>query len=292
VTRRQWLTVPDELVEHADLVADYHESLGYSVGIEARETGFPGTPTFVAKRGRTRVTVIVEVRATLDVQLLQEWVRFAKACPSETRVVVCLPEEASRPASVEQGLREAGVGILLSSSGTVMELVPSRDLTINVSLPEIRTMPPKLRRRLGPVYEKFQRGEWQDGFGDACQVLEAEAVRYLKDGIRRGRLTFRTQPAKKAPAGASPPAGKVVTYTDRQIDRMPIGALADAFAQIETQNYADAAILRTLRHVNRDRIGKTHYTNDAAVVRRLRANVGKHMWVVVEGLKAAMGIPL
>ncbi len=278
MTRRQWLTVPDELADLADRVLSYFEGYGYVVHPELREPGFPGTPTLVAKRNRGRTSVIVEVQYVLNADRLQEWARFAKACRTETKVVVCLPAESPRPERHEEALREAGVGILISSNTGVMELVAPRDLAIEVPLPERATMPTRLRRQLGPVYEKFDRGEWQDGFADACQVLETEASRYLIDGIRRGRVTFRTK------------AGNAKTYAAIDINRMPIGPLSNAFSEIEIQNYADVVILNSLQRINPDRVGRTHHAARAATQTRLRHNVPRHMWVLVEGLKAAHGI--
>ncbi len=290
MVRRQWLTVPDELTEYADQVVEHFETHGYSVKFEATETGFPGTPTLVAKQARGRTTVIVEVQQSIDADRLHEWARFAKACSTETRVIVCVPPDIPRAALIEQSLREAGIGILLASPTGVMELVASRDLTINVSLPELRTMPRKMQRLLGPVYEKFERGQWQDGFSDACQVLEVEARRYLLEGVRRGRLTFRALPPPGARVRASSAPRKVKVYSERAISRMTLGGLAVAFSEIEIQNHADVVILNALSHVNRDRVGRAHHAARAVTDRRLRTNVGRHMWVVADGLKAALGI--
>lgn len=276
---RQWLTVPSDLVEHADRVVSHFERYGYTVKPEHRELGFPGTPTVVAKQNRGRVTVIVEVGATIDVDRLLEWVRFGKACSTDTKIAVCLPTDATRSGQEEEAMRMAGVGILLSSTAGLMELVPARDLTIAVSLPDLAPLPLRMRRQLGPIYEKFERGEWQDGFADACQALEVEARRYLNDGIRRGRLTFRTK------------AGKAKTYAEREINRMTIGTLARLFSEIEIQNHSDVVILNALTRVNPDRVGKTHHAAKAVTQNRLRKNVGRHMWVVVDGLKAAHGLP-
>ena len=84
------------------------------------------------------------------------------ACPATRRattiglpVIVCLTADTPRRAEDEQRLREAGVGICLSSGAGILEMMPAHDLAINVILPTLARMPLKLRRQLGPVYEKF-----------------------------------------------------------------------------------------------------------------------------------------
>lgn len=278
MARRQWLTVAVDLVEHADRALNHFEVRGYTVRPETRETGYPGTPTLVAKRNRGRATLIVEVQARIATAALLEWARFAKACSTETRVAVVLPSTAAREGTDENTLREAGIGVLLSSPAGLMELIGGRDLTIDVSLPELATMHPKMRRELGPIYEKFDRGAWQDGFADACQALESAARGYLREGTRAGRLTFRTS------------AGKAIAYSDRQVNRMTIGALVKAYGQIEVQTHDDLSILNALQRINPDRVGRVHHAATAAAQNRLRRNVGRHMWVVVEGLKPALHV--
>jgi hypothetical protein len=278
VARRQWRTVPSDLADHADRVFAHHEQYGYSVRQEPREVGFPGIPTLIAKRNHGRSTAIVEVQQLIDVDRLLEWSRFAKTRSTETKVIVCLPADSPRPERQEQALREAGVGMLISSDTGITELLPAHDQTIDVDLPDLAAMKLPMRRKLGPAYEKFLRGDWQDGFGEACQVLEVEARRYLKDGIGHGRLTFLT------------PTGRRKVYATADIDRMPIGALVAAFSQIEIQNHADAVLLNVLTSINPDRIGRTHHAAKAATQASLRKNVRKHMWALADGLEVALGI--
>ena len=86
------------------------------------------------------------------------------------------------------------------------------------------------------------------------------------------------------------PKGSYKTYSATAIDKMPIGPLAVVFSQIEVQTKADSIILNALNHINPDRIGKVHRTWAAKTERSLRKNVPKHMWIVLEGVKATLGL--
>lgn len=273
-----YLTVPSELLEQAHQIAEHFERYGYSLSPEYREPGYPSVPAMVATRHRRRETVIIEVQDPLDIARLEEWARFARSRDRDTRVVVCMPPNSKKPPDAELRLREAGVGVFTTTERGVIEVIPPVDQAIRLDLPDISAMPLKLRRLLGPAYQKFERGEWRDGFGDACQALEAEARRYLIDAVKAERVRFVD--AK----------GRYKTYSPKAIDKMPIGPLAGAFTEIEVQNKADSVILNALNHINPDRVGKVHRTWAAKTERSLRKNVPKHMWVVLEGLKATLGL--
>lgn len=274
-----YLTVPEELLPHASRIAEHYETYGYSVHREYREAGYPNVPAMVVTRHRRRETVIVEVQDPVDISRLEEWARFARSRDRDTRVVVCMPADGRKPQDAEVRLRESGVGLFTSNDRGVLEVIPAVDQAMRLDLPDLAPMHIKLRRVLGPAYEKFRRGEWRDGFGDACQAMESEARRYLRQAIRTSRVRFVD--AK----------GNYKTYNVTSIDRMPIGPLAIAFSQIEVQTKADATILNALNHINPDRVGKVHRTWAATTERSLRKNVPKHMWIVLEGLKAALGVP-
>ena len=107
---------------------------------------------------------------------------------------------------------------------------------------------------------------------DACQGLETEARRYLKKWTRTGRIKILR---KKGP----------VTLTNAQIDRMTMGQLAEAFRDIQAQNQADNVIGRALATINRDRVGVVHHKRKKVTERRLRANVGQHMWTIIAAMK-------
>jgi hypothetical protein len=156
----------------------------------------------------------------------------------------------------------------------VSELLPPHDLALNVALPELRSFSPALRRILGPVYEKFNRGDWREGFEEACLVLETEARNYLKEGIRSTRITI----LDKRGAPNNPTLTKV--------GRMTLGQLASVFARIQSQNHTDSLLAGILPKINPDRIGVVHKKRTVAAENRLRKNVGKNMWMLINALKA------
>ncbi len=123
---------------------------------------------------------------------------------------------------------------------------------------------------LGPAYEQFARSQWREGFEEACQAFEVEARRYLKAGMRSGRVVIPNRRGTTATA---------------DVDRLTMGQLADAFSRIQHQNYADAIIGQTLKAVNRDRVGVVHKKVLKRTENRLRGNVGRHMWSLIEALK-------
>ena len=56
---RQFLTVAEELLEHAECVADFLEERGYAIKIEQMEIGYPYAPTLRCRRPPT--TLLVEL---------------------------------------------------------------------------------------------------------------------------------------------------------------------------------------------------------------------------------------
>jgi hypothetical protein len=146
-------------------------------------------------------------------------------------------------------------------------------MALNVSLPKLETPPSQMRKILGPVYEQFNRSQWREGFEDACQAVETHARRYLAKGLASGRIALVT--AK----------GKSRSLTTAQIDKLTLGQLAVAFAEIQNQNHADASIAKVLARINKDRVGVAHHKAKPATEARLRKNVGRHMWSVIAALK-------
>lgn len=273
---RDYVTVAVDLIEHADAVGDHLEAHGYRVKPEHTEIGFPYTPTLHCKRGNT--TIIVEVDARIRMDLLLQWARYARSCDRDTRIALVLANDAHRAPEDEAKLRELGVGLYISDGQAAAEAIAARDLAVNVELPDITQLDSRMQRLLGPVYEKFSRSEWREGFEEACQVLEVQARRYLREGMRSGRLRLVTV------------TGRPSKVTIDRIDRMTIGALGNTFALIQTPNYADGVIQTVLSQINKDRVGVVHHKQRAATERRLRRNVGHHMWAVIAALKELLKI--
>lgn len=268
--RHAYKTVPDELLGFTDIVITDFRNRGFRVRIEPSHLGFPYTPTFVCSRANT--TIIVELDGQIRLSRLEDWVRYGSSCGRDTRVVVCLPSTIALSGADFAKLRERRIGLYVVSPLNLVEQVVAADLGLNLHLPELASLPSAIRRFLGPSYEQFARAQWREGFEEACQVLETEARRYLKRWSRTGRIRIL---GKQGP----------VQLSDGQIDRLTMGQLAGTFAAIQAQNYPDSVIGRALDRLNRDRIAVVHHKARAITERRLRTNVGQHMWVIIAALK-------
>lgn len=271
MAQRQFLTVAEELLEHAECAAAGFEMRGFVVAVEKRESGQPYTPALAARRGTTRL--LVEVMADLDLDRLAEWGRYCRSTGKDVRVAVVIPDTVEIPAAARLAIRDLGVGLYLSAGGALVEDIAPRDLGLNVALPDRSGMSRRVRKLLGPIYDQFDRSNWQEGFGDACTVLEQQARRYLIADLATGRVSFAS------------PTGKPVTFSTKAIGRMPMGVLSEAFAMIAAPNKTDSAVGETLAKLNKDRVGEAHYKGKAPTEKRLRRNVGSHMWTIAEGLK-------
>jgi len=276
MARPNFITVPEELIEHAVALAEFFDDRGYTVRPEKAEIGVPYTPTMTCKR--TSTTLHVEVDSAIRMSRLEEWTRYCKSSSKDTRVAVCVPDGVKRPAKLEANLQQLGVGLYIADEGTVIEVFVPRDVAVNVALPERRHMPKKMRELLGDAYDQFDHSHWRDGFKEACGVLEVEARRYLKSGVGSGRIVVLTE------------AGNVSALTSKRIDKMTLGRLAVHFARFRSPNHSDAVIARVLDQVNKDRVGATHHKKKAATEARLRKNVGHHMWQVVAALKELLKV--
>lgn len=272
---RQFLTVPIDLVEHADCAANYFEEGGYTVKIERSEMEYPYTPTLVGKRSQT--TMIVQVANQIDESRIKAWSQYGRSCIRDTQVALVLPADKRTPQE-DSMLRGLGVGLYVSDGRTLHEIIVPLDLAVNVQLPDLRTHHPKMRRFLGPIYELTRRSQWREAFGEACKVLEVEARRYLQHHIATGRVTLVSA------------SGKPRNYTSAQIDKMPMGPLGDAFGEIQNPNYSDSRIGEVLRGINKDRVGVTHNKGKAVTEARLRRNVGRHMYRVFAALRELLGV--
>lgn len=267
---RKFKTIADELLDHAEVAGNHFENRGFAVRVEKIELGFPYTPTFLCKRDAT--TIIVEVDAQLRKDRLEAWVRYCRSCGKDTRLAICLPSAIVIPADEVAALRQKGIGLYAAFNDRLDEQIAPADLALNVQLPEANTLALPVRRVLGGAYDQFQRTQWREGFEEACQTLETEARRYLKKWSRTGRVKILR---KKGP----------ITLTNPQIDKMTMGQLAETFRNIQAQNHADNVIGRALATINRDRVGVAHHKRKKATERRLRTNVGQHMWTIVAALK-------
>jgi|SRR5579884_699313 len=266
--RTEFETVPDELLELAELTVKHFRAAGYQVTIERSDLGYPYTPTLICKRATT--TTIVEVDSRLRYKRVAEWLAYGHSCTRDTRFALVLPtlgEEANRHVAE---LAEKGVGLYNVIDDRLIEVMAPRDLGVNIELPPL---PSRLRPVLASAYEHFRHARWREGFSDACQALEDESRTYLKKHSRTGRIQIMR-------------ASGAATLSSAKINRMTLGQLALTFSEIQVQNRTDAIIARSLASINRDRVGVTHFRGKRNVVERLRRNVGQHLWTIVAALRA------
>lgn len=261
---QKYNTVSEELLHVAEAAAEYFSGRGFSVGIERQDLGFPYCPTARCKRGHT--TYVLEVAAKLDPKKMAEWVAYGKSCGQDLRISYVLPSPGDATEEVRDLAQKHGVGLFVFSNAECEEVFPALDLSLNVELPPIAEMPAQVRQLLGLAYDHFEYGDWREGFEAAAQSLESAARRYLKRHLLR--FTFQ---------------GKPVTKT--AINKMTLGGLARTFDQIQNQNVDDKQIGQTLDAINKDRIGVVHHRGRARAERRLRQNVGRHMWAICAAMR-------
>ncbi len=274
--KRDYITTGDDVVEYADLVADYLETHGWRVRVEFSEVGFPFTPTLTATRQQT--TMIVEVDTSLRADRTEQWLRYAKSCSRDTRVGVCLAP--AEPLSVKEfgWLRDRGIAVYEVSAGKVQQLSPPTDQAMSVELPALDGMHRKLRERLAPAYEQFEGGDWREGFRTACEAFEQLARDRLKQGMRSRRVILTRS------------NGNPWRLTVSGVDKLTMGQLADVYGAIQTQTHADAVTHKVLKAVNPERVLATHHRGRAMTEKRLRQNVGQHMWKVYAAMKELLGV--
>jgi hypothetical protein len=252
-------------VQVAELVCDWLEEHGYKLVLEPNEFGYPNRPTVRCER-QARL-VFVEVDSEIRLDRAREWASFSKSRSSDTRVIVAVPELPNSAQALES-LRKEGIGLVVCGASCEEILIPA-DQTLNIGIPNLAKQRRPVQRLLGPAYEKIRRGEWQDGFDDACQALEQEARKHLVRGIASGRITLAS--------GQS-------TLRQQDIRRMTIGTLARTYARIPNQTQVDRVVGDTLARINYDRVTVAHYRGNSRREARLKRNWMGHMWSIVPAI--------
>jgi len=268
-----FLTVSIDLVEHAESAARFFANNGYKVKREHFEVGFPNRPTLVCARHGT--TLIVEVTAKLSRKALQDWTRYASSCNADTQFAICVPTSRQVSGSEMEMLQEFRAGLYVAAANEVRERIAPVDLALKMFLPDIETLPTRVRRLVGPVYEQVTRGQWREAFKKATQVLEERCRRYLKAEALSSNPRIIVIGKKGVPR----------QLTATSIDRLSLGQLADAFAAIQKPNQTDTLVGQVLATINPDRVNLTHFEGDTRKEKKLRANVGQHMWRILAALK-------
>ncbi len=267
----EFRTVPEELLGIASAASTWLKNRGHKVTPERHEIGYPFTPTLYGKRHMA--IALIEVDAEVVIDRMKEWVAYGRSRRSDTRVWCAMPDHAARTGKQDLQLTELGVGLLLISDGKAVETIPAKDLALNVELPAIDGLPRRVQKALGPVYEHFERGEWREGFEEACLALEDAARQHLWKGVKAGRI---------AVVSAS---GNQEHLTKKKIDRFTMGDLAQRYGLIVQQTHADRVIGDTLKLVNPNRVGVVHHKRKAAAEAKLRRDAGKQMWQMIGALK-------
>jgi hypothetical protein len=275
--RRNYLTVPDELLEIADAIGNLLARRGYSVRVEHHDVAYPYTPTLHARLHAK--TLLIDVASKVDLGRATRWSGYGRSCSADTEIALAIPSAATRTVADDDKLRELGIGLYLVTRNTATEAIVPQDMAANFHLPEIASTPQRFRAAIGPSHEKFERGDWREGFVEACRVLEVEARRYLKAGLVNGRVVLITA------------SGRRSRLTQAGVDRLTMGQLRDQFALIQNQNHADSVVHGVLDRVVGDRNAATHNRAHARTELALRRNVGQHMWAIDAALRALLNVP-
>jgi hypothetical protein len=270
MSRRKYETLAPEMEEYADRVADDFENHGYSVRVEKRELGFPYTPTLLAKREHT--TIVIDVCSSISLSRLDNWVSFGRSCGHDLQVVVCVSDSVSLSTKDHDNIRSRNCGLVTVGNTDVIHLITSRDLGLNIPLPNRSSLSPRLRALLGTAYDRFDNGLWREGFDEACRVFEVAARQHLKRWIKTGRIQLVTKKGPKKITGA-------------KVEKLTIGQLAETFGQIQAKTRTDSQVEQTLAAINKDRVSLVHHKHKKWTENRLRKNVGRHMWAIVDALR-------
>lgn len=263
-------SVPTNLIPCAEEAHKYFKGKGYKISVNKYELKYPSMPTLCCCRGGTEL--FVEVCMKIKKSAVEQWVAFGKSCSGDTRFAVCVPNTVILKADTENMLRQFGVGLYHEQlGGGVLSKIAAKDLSLNVQLPPLNSLPLRIRALMGPAYEQFDNSEPIQGFRIACQVIEDKARKDLMDGVRSGRITFVTKSGKG--------------YKMTSIKRMTVGQLIGAYSKIQNQNQKDSTYQKALTSILDDRNDAVHHSNKPKISKRLRATVGQHMWTIVSALK-------
>jgi hypothetical protein len=261
-------TIADDLVDCATSVAAHLRGHGHTVKVEPQQLGYPSVPTFLAKRSQT--TIFVQIGRKPKLALLDAWTKYGKSCARDTRIMFATDKQPI-PMAI-QFLQLNRIGLYLYSAGQVVELLPPHDLAINIGLPNLADFNSKVRRWLAPTYEKFEKGDWSGGFEEACKLLEEKARDYFVDFSKSGRIKIMTRTGP-------------TTLSRHTIEKLTMGQLKEKFEKIVSPTGDDQQIGDALARINVDRINVTHKKNKATTEKRLRKNVGHHIWVIISALQ-------
>jgi hypothetical protein len=265
-------TVADELLHVAADAEDHFRNQGFDVKLEAKEVGFPFTPTLVCRRGHE--TMIVEVSSVLDTKRTERWCRYCKSQMADTRFCAVLRTQAAVDQQTIRFFTENRIGVYIHDDYSLTVFRSAVDLAVQVDLPEVGDLAKPLRPLLAPAFHKIREGDWRDGLNHAYSEVEQRARDYLKEGIDSGRVIISRRRNRQ-----------MVVLSSMDVDAMTLGQLKDAFALIQNQTSKDAIIGSILATINKTRVGLAHKRGNKVVEAELRLQVGPHMYAVITCLE-------
>ncbi len=263
-------TVGSDLEAAAIAAVEYFRDRGFSVKPEPYEFDYPGTPTLRCSKGKARL--FVEATSEFKPRVIEAWIAYAKTRDHETSLALLVRNPPGLPMDEVAALKTKRIGLFSYADGAISELVPAADLAVNIALPSLIGLKPAYKSKIQTCFDKIDRGEWVDGFRDACQVLEDCSRELLKDGVVRGRVSF----VKK---------GKAIAYSRGKINKMSQGQLAHAYSEVQNPTQVDIVLTRALMRVNDARIKAVHRTQTAKNNAKIRLQVGQHLWTIVSALR-------
>lgn len=273
-----FVTVPEELLACATAAAQHFGTLGYRVRVEPHQFDYPYAPTLVCKRDRT--TLIIEVQGRLDRGRLEDWARYAKSLNKDVRIAVVMPASSSLPVDIENELRDEDLGLYRDRGAALVEVLAPKDLAVNFALPSRDSLHPRIQRALGRAYEQLDHSNWREAFEEICQALETHARDFLKREV-----------ASRGPGAFIDAKGKPYSLSVARVDKMTLGQLAIAFAEVSTATHSTSVITRALTRVNGNRVGVVHHKTASKTEQRLRRSVGQDVYTAIAALKILLKVP-
>lgn len=264
-----FLTLPDELQALANELLEELVHRGYEYSIEPNSLMLPSTPTVSAKRGLEVLHILV--RQDISNAEVEKWFGYACSCTSDTRLAIYCPENNAIRANQIADLRAKRIGLAVKTASGFQITSEARDLAFHARAPDRASLKPKVRALLGEAFDRLDAGDWRPAFEDACTVLEEECRRYLLRNQKMGRVKYKS-------------GNKIKSPTEKQIRRMPMGALKDTFCKMVSQNQLEANLCTALTKLNPDRVRRAHNRRAHQSETALRRRVGSHFWMISNAL--------
>lgn len=274
IKEKDFELVPVDLLAAVVAYGNWLIGQGFKVYPEPYDLAYPNSPVFRGARTQQQ-DFFYEVASVVNVDRAEEWVKYGRASSRDTRYIVAVANGNSLSPRDLARLRELGVGVDIIDGTTVNQLCTAHDLSLNVDFP---ALPKKLHGKLGYARDLFSQGNWKESFEDACQALETEAREYLAKAIRGGRVSFVSD------------KGKPIPYSEVQVQKMTLGALASAFSNLAGPTQTESRVAQALHRVNPRRVTVAHFKYKSGKrARDLRTQVGKDLIVIVNAMKMLTG---